>query len=71
MARIKLTDLGVRKMTLPPHGEQLDISDAHTPGLSLRISYGGAKAWKATWYEQGRARSIALGRFPILSVAAA
>jgi integrase len=71
MPRIKLTELGVARMKPPPRGKQLDITDAHTPGLSLRISYGGAKAWKATWYEKGRARSIALGRFPILSVAAA
>jgi hypothetical protein len=35
MPRIKLTDLGIRAMKLPPHGQQLDISDAHTPGLNF------------------------------------
>jgi integrase len=58
--------------------KQVDIFDdparGGVPGLFLRLSSGGAKAWRVVWYPKGakgRAKTHGLKRYPIYSVAKA
>jgi len=73
----RLTDLMIEKLKAPPPGKQVDHHDAGMPGLSLRVNYGGAKVWRATYYvkkvgDDGKKITYAtthkLGRYPILKV---
>jgi integrase len=58
--------------------KQIDVFDdparGGVPGLFLRMSSGGAKAWRIVWYPKGgkgKARTHGLKRYPIYSVAKA
>jgi integrase len=62
-----LTELSVRKLN-PTPGKQVDIYDQGMPGLMLRVSYGGAKTWRAIYYVGGKAKSVKLGRYPVLTL---
>jgi integrase len=57
MPRKKLSEEGVAKLKPPPAGRQVDYFDAHTPGLVLRVNYGGRKTWRALYYVPGVAKS--------------
>ena len=57
MARIK-----------PPKAGQADYFDKGYPGLALRISYGGAKAWVYFYRLHGKLRRMSLGRYPGMSL---
>src|SRR5262249_28036055 len=70
MPRKRLTEEGVRKL-LPHATKQVDYYDTIIPGLVLRVSYGGAKAWRVLHYVNRQTRVHGLGRFPILDVAQA
>ena len=71
MASKNLTALSVEKITPPqPHG-QIDIFDKSFPGLSLRVSYGGRKAWSFVYRHGGKVRRMQLGTYPALSLAEA
>jgi integrase len=48
----------------PPKAGQLDYFDRGYPGLALRVSYGGAKAWVYFYRLHGKLRRMSLGRFP-------
>jgi integrase len=63
MPKIALTDLSIRALTVPNHG-QVDYWDARTPGFGVRVSQGGAKTFVA---KQGNRRHT-LGRFPFTSL---
>jgi integrase len=58
-----LTVAGVARIK-PPKAGQLDYFDAGYPGLALRVSYGGAKAWVYFYRLHGKLRRLSLGRFP-------
>jgi hypothetical protein len=58
--------------------KQIDIFDdpakGGVPGLFLRLSSGGTKAWRIVWYpkgQKGKARTHGLKRYPIYGLAKA
>ena len=67
------TEQMLRKLKLPPKGQQQDYFEKLNRGLTLmlRVSYGGTKAWRVVTYERGRPSVRTLGHFPELSVAKA
>jgi integrase len=72
MPRLALTDrfvLGAKSDQKP----QTDFFDSKTPGLALRVSNGGHKAWTFlfTGPDTGKRTRITLGSYPALSLAAA
>src|SRR4029453_552641 len=62
-----LTVAGVARIK-PPKAGQVDYFDAGFPGLALRVSYGGAKAWTFFYRLHGKLRRMTLGRFPAMSL---
>jgi integrase len=82
MPRKSLTEEGVRnvKFKLDPNKPKLlqtDYFDSKTPGLVLRVNYGGKKVWRALHYEKktdenGKRLTLPrlhpLGRYPILKL---
>jgi integrase len=58
-----LTVAGVARIK-PPKAGQLDYFDAGYPGLALRVSYGGAKAWVYFYRLHSKLRRLSLGRHP-------
>jgi integrase len=67
MPRKRLTEEGVRKLK-PTPDKQIDYFDQGLPGLVLRVSYGGAKTWRALYYVNRKPRTHKLGRYPILKL---
>ena len=55
----------------PPSGGQADYFDKGFPGLALRVSYGGAKAWVYFYRLHGKLHRLTLGRSPAMSLAEA
>jgi integrase len=55
-----LTELRVEK--LKPTGKTLHVNDAAQPGLSVRVSAAGAKAFVFTKFKHGKFTQITLGR---------
>jgi integrase len=56
----------------PPSEGQLDVFDKGFPGLALRVSYGGAKAWIYFYRLHGtKLRRLTLGRYPAMDLAEA
>jgi integrase len=77
MPKLRLTDNVVQRIKPPASGTQADYRDTNTPGLILRVNYGGAKVWRALHYlkridTDGKHITIPttfkLGRYPILSL---
>lgn len=62
-----LSVTSVARIKPPKHG-QADHFDRGYPGLSLRVSYGGAKAWVAFYRLHGKLRRLSLGRYPGMSL---
>jgi integrase len=62
-----LTVTSVARLKAPRDG-QLDYFDKGYPGLALRVSYGGAKAWIFFFRLHGKLRRLSLGRFPGMSL---
>jgi integrase len=67
MATRALTVAGVARIR-PPKSGQSDYFDAGHPGLALRVSYGGAKAWVFFYRLHGKLRRMSLGRFPAMGL---
>jgi integrase len=67
------TEASVKRFKLPPPGEQFDRFEKLKKGLTLtlRISYGGTKAWRVGYYVNGRPKAKTLGHYPELGVKAA
>ena len=64
------TAAAVERMRAPASG-QIDHFDHGYPGLALRVSYGGAKAWVYFYRLFGKQKRLTLGRWPSMSLAAA
>src|SRR6516162_3159981 len=62
-----LTVAGVARIKPPKEG-QADYFDKGFPGMALRVSYGGAKAWVYFYRLHGKLRRMSLGRFPAMSL---
>src|SRR5262249_51729452 len=52
----------------PPAIGQADHHDQGYPGLALRVSYGGAKAWVHFYRHGGKLHRATLGRYPAMSL---
>jgi len=59
------TEASVKRLRLPPQGQQLDYFEKIMKGrtLVLRLSYGGTKAWRVGYYVNGRAQAKTLGHW--------
>jgi integrase len=71
-----LTDKKLQNLKLPPDRQQESYFDdpAHSGvrGLFLHVSHGGTKTWRVMYYEAGgKSKTFMLGRYPVLSLAAA
>ena len=65
-----LTNRMVEAAKAPASGQRF-VRDPKTPGLALRVTAGGAKAFVFEGRIKGRVRRVTLGAYPDLSVAAA
>ena len=70
MPKRALTDAAVKRFK-PPETGQVDIFDQGYPGLALRISYGGRKAWVCFYRLGGPVKRITLGVYPEMTLAGA
>jgi hypothetical protein len=70
MTRAMLTATSVEKLPLPRNG-QVEYYDRRLPSFGLRVSYKGSKAWFVMTRLAGRLVRITLGRYPMISLAAA
>ena len=61
-----LTVAATARLKPPPQG-QVDHFDRGFPGLALRVSYGGSKAWVYVYRLHGKLRRLTLGRHPAMS----
>jgi integrase len=63
--KTNFTELGVKKLRLPPKGQQVDYFERLERGrnLVLRLSYGGARSWRVGYYIAGKAQAFTLGRW--------
>lgn len=56
----------------PVPGRQVEHADAKVPGLALRVSPGGSKAWTLRYRTmEGAQRRLAIGRFPAVGLSKA
>lgn len=65
-----LTAIGIERIKLPKAGQD-DYFDKSYPGLVLRVSYGGARAWNYVYRLHGKQHRHTLGRWPAMSLAEA
>lgn len=71
----KLTEIAVQKLG-PEAGKRLEIFDALTPGLALRITETGKKSWSVMYRVAGRGeggnrgalRRMTLGGYPLIDL---
>ena len=63
---MRLTDLSIRKLQAPEHGQKSYFDDS-LPGFGVRISQGGSKSFVVMYGEKRRLKT--LGRYPALSLA--
>jgi integrase len=73
MPRLALTDRFVAGAKTRPRQPQTDYFDSNTPGLALRVTGGGHRAWSLifTAPDNGKRARMALGTYPALSLSAA
>ncbi|MGM0583390.1 MAG: tyrosine-type recombinase/integrase [Pseudomonadota bacterium] len=67
MPKRALTAAAVERLK-PPQTGQVDHFDAGYPGLALRISYGGRRAWVFVYRLHGKQRRMSLGTYPALGL---
>ena len=70
MPKRALTAIAVERIKPPAKG-QVEIFDRGYPGLALRVSYGGGKAWAMFYRHGGKLRRLTLGLFPAMGLAEA
>ena len=70
MPRRALTAAAVDRIK-PPNKGQVEIFDRGYPGLALRVSYGGGKAWAMFYRRGGKLRRLTLGLYPAMGLAEA
>jgi integrase len=70
--RTTFTESAVKRFRLPETG-QLDYFEKLERGrnLMLRLSYGGSRAWRVVYYQDGKPHAKTIGHYPALGVAAA
>ena len=68
MPKRALTAAAVERIKLPASGQR-DHFNSGFPGLALRVSYGGARAWVYFYRLQGKQRRMTLGRYPGMTLA--
>ena len=61
-----LTDVSVR--ALVPKSDQYEVFDRSVPGLGIRVSSGGTKAFVLLYRIGGRPRRLTLGRYPVIGL---
>jgi integrase len=80
MPKVEFTEAVVAQLAPPAKGKQLDYLDTVIRGLVLRVNYGGAKVWRASYRTKAKTKtgkSITiqtawrLGVWPSMSVQAA
>ena len=68
MVKKALTDAAVKRLK-PPADGQTEIFDQGYPGLALRLSYGGRKAWVYFYRNAAKKlRRLTLGAYPAMSL---
>jgi hypothetical protein len=70
MPKYKGTDRWVNSFR-PDAGGRAEVGDLLCPGLYLRASSAGAKSWSAAIRTGERVQRITLGRYPVMTLAAA
>ena len=68
MPQIPFSDRKIASLKPPTQGQD-EYFDANTPGLGIRVSYGGSKAWFLKYLYKGKQRRINLGRYPVVKLA--
>jgi Arm domain-containing DNA-binding protein len=68
--RVKLTDRTVQQLVPPAQG-RVEVFDAKTPGLAVRVSAGGRKTWTFVWHRNGRVHRLALGTYQAVGLVSA
>jgi len=68
MPKRALTAAAVDRLKPPAEG-QIEHFDTGFPGLALRISYGGSRAWVYFYRIHGKQRRLTIGTYPVLSLA--
>jgi integrase len=63
--RTTFTELSVKRLPLPPPGAQIDWFEKLKRGLTLtlRLSYGGSRAWRVGYYIDGRPKARTIGHY--------
>lgn len=64
------TDLMLRKLTSGGR-DLIEVWDEQIPGFGMRVSKTGTKSFILLYRHRGRARRFTLGRYPVLTLAAA
>jgi integrase len=59
----RLTEQGVLRMKPPPPPLQKNVFDTGSPGLVLRVGYGGAKTFNVVHYPNQKPQYFKLGRY--------
>lgn len=70
MPSLVLTDRALNGLK-PKPGQQFELFDRSTPGLSLRVSPGGAKCFSLCYRIAGCNRRLTIGRYPLVTLAEA
>lgn len=65
-----LTAAAVERLK-PPATGQVEHFDLGFPGLSLRIGYGGSRAWSYVYRAHGKQRRLTIGSYPAMGLAEA
>ena len=64
-----LTEIGVERVTPPPHGKRLELWDTVVQGLLMRITHNNVKSWSLPYRINGsKQHRMHFGRFPAISV---
>ena len=68
--KLALTDRAIKKLVAPPGG-RLEVLDAKMPGLALRVTPSGHKAWTVVWHQGRQTRRYAFGAYPAVTLVTA
>jgi integrase len=69
LKRSALTDLFVKSIKSPQHGQHTYWDGGRVPGFGLRVSQGGTKTWILAYRRHGRTRWLKLATYPTTGVA--
>lgn len=68
MSKEHLTDRFIERVKLPNAGTEAEYYDQAYPGLSIRVSYGGAKTFHDIYRVEGKRKRVTIGRWPRISL---